>query len=62
MFACGLVIGSSFLGGLPRFTKGAMNEAPAVEQVQTDRCVGSDQVSAFVCRNTWMPSSRYGNR
>jgi hypothetical protein len=63
MFASGLVIGGGLLGGLPRLAKAGLNEpARAVVQVQTDRCAGGDEVSSFVCRNTWMASTRYSHR
>jgi hypothetical protein len=27
--------------------------------VQADRCVGGDEVSAFVCRNTWLANTKH---
>lgn len=27
--------------------------------VQADRCAGGDEVSAFVCRNTWLANTKH---
>ena len=63
MFAAGLVVGGSLLGGLPRMAEaGLMVQAKSAQQARPDRCAGGTEVSAFVCRNTWMASTRYGIR
>ncbi len=40
----------------------SLTEQAAVEQARADRCGGGDEVSAFVCRNTWMAATRYSAR
>jgi hypothetical protein len=56
VFAVGLVVGGSLLGG-PRIA-----EAGLREQTRASKCGGGNEVSAFVCRNTWMAGTRYGTR
>jgi hypothetical protein len=63
MFAAGAVVGGSLLGGLPRMAEAALAvQATSAQQARPDRCAGGTEVSAFVCRNTWMAATRYGNR
>ena len=63
MFTAGVVVGSGLLVGLPRIADaGSKEPIRPIEQTRADRCSGGDEVSAFVCRNTWMASTRYSHR
>ena len=63
MFAAGMVVGGSLLGGLPMIADAGFKEpARAVEQARADRCGGNDEVATFVCRNTWLASTKYAHR
>ena len=49
----GLFLGASFASSLSTFA--VANSAASSEAAQLqDRCAGGTEVSAFVCRNTWM--------
>jgi len=63
MFTAGLVVGGSLIGGLPRIADAGQTEpSRSVEQVRTPACGGGNEVSAFVCRNTWLASTKHGTR
>jgi hypothetical protein len=62
IFAAG-VVGAGGLLGLPRATDAGQTEATrSMEPARSNACGGADQVAAFVCRNTWLAATRYGNR
>jgi hypothetical protein len=49
----GLVIGAGFVGSAPAEPVAGRGPHAQVAQAQ-DRCAGGTEVSAFVCRNTWL--------
>jgi hypothetical protein len=54
----GLVLGG-LAGGFLR-SEGTIGQGRQPTQLaQTDRCAGGDDVSAFVCRNTWLANTRH---
>ena len=61
VFAMGLVTGSVLIGWSPN-EAGITRSIQAQVQQVSDRCVGGDEVSSFVCRNTWMAQNRYSYR
>jgi hypothetical protein len=58
----GLVLGG-LAGGFLRL-EGVIGPGQTTQRVQgTDRCAGGDEVSAFVCRNTWLAKTKpYASR
>ena len=61
VFATGVVTGSVLIGWSPNEAAMTGSIQAHVQQVP-DRCIGGDQVSSFVCRNTWMAQNRYSYR
>jgi hypothetical protein len=61
VFAMGLVTGSMLVGWspTPAITTGSIDSE--FRQV-SNRCDGGDEVSSFICRNTWMSQHRYSYR
>ena len=49
----GLIVGGGFFGGFSAAT-GADRTAPVQVAQMQDRCASGTEVSAFVCRNTWL--------
>ena len=54
--ATGLVLGGLVAGFFG--TQGVTASAQMAQVAQTDRCAGGDEVSAFICRNTWLASTK----
>jgi hypothetical protein len=55
----GLVLGG-LAGGFLRTEGMTGPERQTTQLVQaSDRCAGGDEVSAFVCRNTWFAHTKY---
>ena len=48
----GLFLGASFASSMSSFA--VANSASTEAAPARDRCAGGTEVSAFVCRNTWM--------
>ena len=61
VFAMGVVTGSVLIGWSPHEAAMTATIQAQVQQV-SDRCIGGDEVSSFVCRNTWMAQNRYTYR
>jgi hypothetical protein len=60
-FVAAIVLGGILLSGLA----GTPSSADTVAQtgsINSDRCAGGTDVSAFVCRNTWMASTKLSTR
>jgi hypothetical protein len=61
MFIAGILLGGTLIGGFP----GTASTAPRIaqsESISPDRCAGGTDVSAFVCRNTWMALTKLSTR
>jgi hypothetical protein len=54
----GLVLGG-LAGGFLRSEGVRGPERQSSQLAQADRCVGGDEVSAFVCRNTWLANTKH---
>ncbi len=56
-----VVLGAVVVGGTRERPMAGSSEQPMIS-VQGDRCAGGTEVSSFVCRNTWLASTKRGVR
>lgn len=61
IFAVGAITGSMLVGWSPTppLMPGSLQDHA---EPASDRCRSGDEVSNFVCRNTWMSHHRYSHR
>jgi hypothetical protein len=52
-----VILGAVVVGGTRERPTSSVQQ-PMVS-IQGDRCTGGTEVSSFVCRNTWMASTRH---
>jgi hypothetical protein len=53
------ILGAVVIGGT---REGSASSADRFASLMPERCAGGTEVSSFVCRNTWMASTRHGVR
>ena len=60
MFALGVVVGGGLLGGMPQQAQAVA--APVITGTVNATCTTGNEVSDFVCRNTWLANTRHSYR